>query len=100
MLDASAAAAFESLPQERQATLIGLRAVHRAGAKKYAPGSKLADAVKDMPDVEHPVVRTHPATGRKAIYVRDGECIAVDPATGELEGGQDHRHSFGKAAGY
>ena len=30
----------------------------------------------------------------------DGECIAVDPATGELEGGQDHRHHFGKAGGY
>ncbi|WP_158749147.1 gamma-glutamyltransferase [Acidobacterium sp. S8] len=30
----------------------------------------------------------------------DGECIAVDPQTGDLEGGQDHRHSFGKAAGY
>jgi gamma-glutamyltranspeptidase/glutathione hydrolase len=30
----------------------------------------------------------------------DGECIAVDPATGALEGGQDHRHHYGKAAGY
>jgi len=30
----------------------------------------------------------------------DGECIAVDSATGELEGGQDHRHHFGKAGGY
>lgn len=30
----------------------------------------------------------------------DGECIAIDPTTGDLEGGQDHRHSFGKAAGY
>ncbi len=30
----------------------------------------------------------------------DGECIAVDPRTGELLGGQDHRHNFGKAAGY
>ncbi len=30
----------------------------------------------------------------------DGECIAVDPKTGMLEGGQDHRHNFGKAAGY
>jgi gamma-glutamyltranspeptidase / glutathione hydrolase len=30
----------------------------------------------------------------------DGECIAVDPGTGKLEGGQDHRHSYGKAAGY
>ncbi len=30
----------------------------------------------------------------------DGECIEVDARTGELEGGQDHRHHFGKAAGY
>jgi len=30
----------------------------------------------------------------------DGECIAVDPKTGDLLGGQDHRHHFGKAAGY
>jgi gamma-glutamyltranspeptidase/glutathione hydrolase len=30
----------------------------------------------------------------------DGECIAVDPVTGELSGGQDHRHHFGLAAGY
>ena len=30
----------------------------------------------------------------------DGECIAVDPKTGELSAGQDHRNHFGKAAGY
>ena len=30
----------------------------------------------------------------------DGECIAVDPKTGMIEGGQDKRHTFGKAAGY
>ncbi len=30
----------------------------------------------------------------------NGECIAVDPKTGVLEGGQDHRSLFGKAAGY
>jgi gamma-glutamyltranspeptidase/glutathione hydrolase len=30
----------------------------------------------------------------------DGECISIDPRTGLLEGGQDHRHNFGKAAGY
>jgi gamma-glutamyltranspeptidase/glutathione hydrolase len=33
-------------------------------------------------------------------YWSDGECIAVDPKTGMIEGGQDKRHSFGKAAGY
>jgi gamma-glutamyltranspeptidase / glutathione hydrolase len=30
----------------------------------------------------------------------NGECIAVDPTSGELEGGQDHRSHYGKAAGY
>jgi gamma-glutamyltranspeptidase/glutathione hydrolase len=30
----------------------------------------------------------------------NGECIEVDPKTGELLGGQDHRSRYGKAAGY
>lgn len=30
----------------------------------------------------------------------DSELIAVDPESGELTGGQDHRHHSGKAAGY
>jgi gamma-glutamyltranspeptidase/glutathione hydrolase len=33
-------------------------------------------------------------------YWSDGECIAVNPKTGMIEGGQDKRHHFGKAAGY
>lgn len=30
----------------------------------------------------------------------DGECIYVNPETGELEAGQDRRQGYGKAAGY
>ncbi|HWG21470.1 MAG TPA: gamma-glutamyltransferase [Terracidiphilus sp.] len=30
----------------------------------------------------------------------DGECIAIDPKTGELLGGHDHRSRYGKAVGY
>jgi len=30
----------------------------------------------------------------------NGECIAVDPKSGDLLGGQDHRSHYGKAAGY
>ncbi|MHB1744611.1 MAG: gamma-glutamyltransferase [Acidobacteriaceae bacterium] len=33
-------------------------------------------------------------------YWSNVECIEVDPKTGELEGGQDHRSHYGKAAGY
>jgi gamma-glutamyltranspeptidase / glutathione hydrolase len=35
-----------------------------------------------------------------ARHWSNGECIAVDPKTGELLGGQDHRSHYGKAAGY
>ncbi|HEY6487904.1 MAG: gamma-glutamyltransferase [Terracidiphilus sp.] len=30
----------------------------------------------------------------------NGECIAIDPKTGAIEAGQDHRSHYGKAAGY
>jgi len=35
-----------------------------------------------------------------AHHWSNGECITIDPKTGELEGGQDHRSHYGKAAGY
>jgi len=73
----STAAAYETLPSEMQRRLHGLQAIHRPGAKQYAPGSRLADAIQDLPDVIHPVIRTHPVTKRKAIYVREGECIGI-----------------------
>jgi gamma-glutamyltranspeptidase/glutathione hydrolase len=36
----------------------------------------------------------------KDSHWSNGECIAIDPKTGELEGGQDRRSHYGKAAGY
>jgi gamma-glutamyltranspeptidase / glutathione hydrolase len=36
----------------------------------------------------------------KGGHWSNGECIAIDLTTGELEGGQDHRSHYGKAAGY
>lgn len=74
----STAAAYEALTPAMQRRLAGLRALHRAGAKQYAPGSTLAAAVQDLPDVLHPVIRTHPITGRQAIYVRAGECVGIE----------------------
>jgi len=37
---------------------------------------------------------------RSRDHWSNGECIAIDPKTGELLGGQDHRSHYGKAAGY
>ncbi|MFP5233417.1 MAG: hypothetical protein ACLGQX_12435 [Acidobacteriota bacterium] len=42
------------------------------------------------------------AAGRKNWRAMESssEMIEVDPAGGELPAGHDHRHTFGKAAGY
>jgi len=73
--------AFESLSPGLQDTLLGLKAVHSArhsfGSKKGYQSSKdarvgnaqVADA---MEDVIHPVVITHPLSGKKALYVNPG----------------------------
>lgn len=61
-------AAYEGLSPGLRGTLDGLRAVHTAEPLVREVPSRLA--VKQAPPgVEHPVVRTHPETGRKALYV-------------------------------
>ena len=56
--------AYETLSEGMQSLLKGLRALHR--------GAKLAGilGIEDSAPLQsHPVVRTHPETGRKALYV-------------------------------
>ena len=50
--------------------------------------------------VGYPIKREIGFDEKSACVWGDSELITVDPATGELLGGQDHRHLFGKAAGY
>jgi taurine dioxygenase len=74
-LFSSTQAAWEALSPPMQTLLEGgLHAVHDfRGFKESlaAPGGseRLASAVRDNPPVVHPVVRTHPVTGRKGLYV-------------------------------
>ena len=74
-LFASAERAWEALSPTLQERLVGLRAVHSArraydpgvtGTAKYEGGSPMRYR---WSEVEHPVVRTHPETGRRCIYV-------------------------------
>ena len=71
---ASATAAYDALSPEMRAFLTPLKAVNdfRHGFRQSLaePGGaeRLAPAIAENPPVEHPLVRTHPESGRKAIY--------------------------------
>jgi gamma-glutamyltranspeptidase/glutathione hydrolase len=52
------------------------------------------------PDVQGKLTAMGYSLAVSGRHWSDGECIAVDPKTGELTGGQDHRSHYGKAAGY
>ena len=75
-------AAYEALPDGMKRRLDGKKAIHRYSERKriaISPRPKLTKAQLDAtPDVAHPIVRTHPATGRKALYVTEGECIGIE----------------------
>ena len=67
-LFANAYAAYETLPEVIKRRIEGRRALNAYDYDTAATkrGTKVADGV---PTYVHPVVRTHPATGRKALYV-------------------------------
>jgi taurine dioxygenase len=75
-------AAYEALPEGMKRALAGKKAIHRYSERKRianSPRPKLTKAQLDAtPDVAHPIVRTHHATGRKGLYVTEGECIGIE----------------------
>jgi taurine dioxygenase len=79
---ANCIAAYEALPAAMKRRLDGLRAIHRYSSRRRienSPRPKLTAAqLAETPDVAHPIVRTHPHTGRKAIYVTAGECVGIE----------------------
>ena len=62
-------AAFDTLSPTMQRLLEGLTAVHD-GVKAYTGRYKgVSDEGKVYPRAEHPVVRTHPISGRKSLFI-------------------------------
>jgi taurine dioxygenase len=81
-LFASTAAAYDDLSPDLKELLNGKKAIHRYSLRKRPSDSKREKLTKaqldETPDIAHPVVRTHPYTGRKALYVFEGECIGIE----------------------
>jgi len=75
---ANMSAAYDALPADIRQRVEGKRAVHsyshsydRFSGSKWRP--PLTQNQKDeVREVVHPVVRTHPETGRKALFVNEG----------------------------
>jgi taurine dioxygenase len=71
MLWANMALAYERLPEHVKTQIAALRARHSIEASFGAamPTEKRLALKAQFPDAEHPVVRTHPETGEKILFV-------------------------------
>lgn len=80
---ASGSAAYDALPDSDKRRLEGLKAVNSYAKgyyrdRKSGPRKELTEEQKQRtPDVEHPIVRTHPHTGRKCLFLNEGYTSSI-----------------------
>jgi taurine dioxygenase len=78
---ASAVDAYDALDEATREKINGRNAVHFFGAKKRGvkkPVQVTQEQIDKNPPVSHPIARTHPISGRKAIYVTADECTGIE----------------------
>ncbi len=81
-------AAYEALSEPMQQFVSGLTVTHDC-MKNYRPAfqrrgrapEEIDAFAKRFPPMRHPLVRTHPATGRKAVYVNTLFTVKIDGLT-------------------
>ena len=83
---ADGCAAWNALPPARQRELEGLKLHHSyqhfMSTRQYGARELSEDIRRDNPDVIHPLIRTHPADGRKALWPSTGTVTEVSGRPG------------------
>jgi taurine dioxygenase len=71
-------AAYDALSPSMQRFLSGLTAIHDGAPNYNRTNNIIGDTTqKTFPRAEHPVIRTHPVTGRQAIFVNPVFTVAI-----------------------
>lgn len=109
---ASTAAAYDALPEDMKLRLQSLKSVHSyryyrnknaiAQREEKARGGRVVqehlpteEQLRIVPDVESPVVRTHPVTKRRCLFVNEAHTsriVGLDAAEGDALLAQLYRH--------
>ncbi len=82
---ASTTAAYEALPDQVKTRLQGLRAIQslrqkyekKVAAGVLKRGPLTAEQYSKAPDRDQPLVRTHPVTGRKSLFISEGHTAGI-----------------------
>jgi len=77
---ASGYAAYDALSPQLKTYLEGLTALH-SGERSYRGTNALLgvnDAGRVFPSANHPIIRTHPATKRKSLFVNRGFTVRIN----------------------
>jgi alpha-ketoglutarate-dependent taurine dioxygenase len=83
-LFASATAAYDALPEADRKKIEGLKAINSYAKGYYrdrnsGPRKPLTEEQKrKTPDVAHPIVRTHPFTGKKCLFLNEGYTSRIE----------------------
>lgn len=76
--------AYDSLPEKTKRRIEGLTATHRWGWNTGGATPQLTEKQQQThPDVVHPVVRIHPRTRRKILYVNPGYVMRINELSQE-----------------